>query len=52
MKKIKTILLVFAFGIGILASLKVIKSNYKTLRADFLIHSKGKTQHFINSFID
>ena len=55
MKKTKTFkiaLIAALIGSGVFASAKIIGSNYKTLRADFLVHSKGKTQHFINLFIN
>lgn len=51
-KTFKTALIAVALGLSLFASAKIIRSNYKVLRTDFLMHSKGKTQHFINSFIN
>lgn len=51
-KIVKTTLIAALLAFSLFASAKIIKSNYKLFRADFLLHSKGKTQHFINSFIN
>ncbi len=51
-KIVKTTLIAVLLGLSLFLSAKIIKTNYKLVRADFLLHSKGKTQHFINSFIN
>jgi hypothetical protein len=51
-KIIKTVLIAGLFVISAFASANVIKSYYKTMRADFLIHGKGKAQQFIISSIN
>lgn len=51
-KTFKIALITGLLGLSLFVSAKIIKSNYKVIRTDFLMHSKGKTQHFINSFIN
>ncbi len=51
-KSLKTIAVVALFGLSLFAAAKITSANYRLLKTDFLIHSKGKTQHFINSFIN
>ena len=51
-KSFKTIAITALFGLSLFAAVKITSSNYHLLKTDFLIHAKGKTQHFINSFIN
>ncbi|MBP7809394.1 MAG: hypothetical protein KA163_08880 [Bacteroidia bacterium] len=51
-KPFKTIAIAALFGLSLFAAVKITSAYYRLLKTDFLIHSKGKTQHFINSFIN
>lgn len=51
-KIFKTILITAFFGLSLTVSVKIVKSNFILQKNNFLIHSKGKSQHFINSFIN
>ncbi|MBK7668125.1 MAG: hypothetical protein IPJ32_12775 [Sphingobacteriaceae bacterium] len=51
-KTLKSIVITALFGLSLFAVVKITSDNYRFLKTDFLIHSKGKTQQFINSFIN
>ena len=51
-KTFKTILVAAILGFSLFTSVKIIKSYYGLFQTDFLLHAKGQTQHFINSYIN
>jgi hypothetical protein len=51
-KTLKSIAIAALFWISLFAVVKITFTNYRFLQADFLIHAKGKTLYFINSFIN
>lgn len=51
-KTAKTLIVSLALMLSVMASVKVIKTNYEQLRIEFASHAKGQMQNFINSFIN
>lgn len=51
-KSFKTIVIAALSGLFLFATVKITFANYRFLQADFLIHAKGQTLYFINSFIN